>query len=298
MSSRRLLPRSWITPRASPTRAARTGVLIAALLAITAPVAGHAEDAPVTWAVYSAPPFMIADGPDAERGTFDRIRHLLDQRLYGAVSPTLRAPFPRVLASLRDGAEICFIGGIRTPEREAFAVFSLPVALFYPLRIVVRASDRARFEAHAPLSLAALLADRSLRTSVLKDRSLGEGVDGLVRAASPRVHSEFGEAFRMLLAGRLDYLIEYPDIAGYAAGVLSESGNFATLPFTEVPAPVFSHVMCPRTAWGERFVARVDAVLRTERATPAYRRMVETWTQDGDRATIRAAYDAVFGASE
>jgi hypothetical protein len=32
-------------------------------------------------------------------------------------------------------------------------VFSRPVAMFYPLRIVVRAENRARFEALGPLSL-------------------------------------------------------------------------------------------------------------------------------------------------
>ncbi|MDP4023286.1 hypothetical protein Q8W71_11665 [Methylobacterium sp. NEAU 140] len=268
--------------------------VLAGLLAVASPGTAGAEDAPVTWAVYAAPPFMIAEGPDRDAGIFDRIRHLLDDRLVGAPAPTLRAPFPRVVASLKEGAEICFIGGVRTPEREDFAVFSLPVAMFYPLRIVVPAAQRGAFEARAPLSLAALLADPGLRTSLLKDRSLGGPIDALLRAAPQRVHSEFGEAFRMLVAERLDYLIEYATIAGYEARSLGSGTAVAALPFAEAPPPVFGRVMCPKTAWGRRLVARIDAVLRVERGTPAYRRIVEAWAEAGDLAAVRTVYDRAF----
>lgn len=274
------------------------GLRLAALL-LVAPGPLRAEDAPVTWAVYDAPPFMIAEGPERDAGIFDRIRRLLDARLGGDAARTLRAPFPRVVASLKDGAELCFVGGVRTPEREAFAVFSLPVAMFYPLRIVVRAPERARFAARAPLSLPALLADRNLRTSVLRDRSLGPRIDATLREAAPLgVHSEFREAFRMLLADRLDYLVEYSAIAAYQARALGQGEAIAALPFAEAPAPVFSRVMCPNTDWGRRLVARIDAILRVERRSPAYRRIVEAWAEDGDLDTIREAYDRSFLETE
>ncbi|KQT60118.1 hypothetical protein ASG52_18540 [Methylobacterium sp. Leaf456] len=258
----------------------------------------RAEEAPA-WAVYDAPPFMIAEGEDREAGIFDRIRHLLDARLSGGPARTLRGPFPRVVSALKDGTEICFVGGIRTPEREAFAVFSLPVAMFYPLRIVVHAPERARFEARGPLSLPALLADRSLRTSFLRDRTQGPEIDALVRASGPpTVHSEFREAFRMLLADRLDYLVEYSAIAAYQANILGQPEGVAALPFAEAPAPLLSRVMCPNTEWGRARIARIDAILRAERSSPAYRAIVEAWAEPGDLATIREAYDRTFLTTE
>ncbi|WP_091970950.1 hypothetical protein [Methylobacterium gossipiicola] len=242
---------------------------------------------------------MIAGGADRNAGIFDRIRALLDERLSGAPAATLRAPFPRVLASLRDGVAFCFIGGVKTPEREAFAVFSLPVALFYPVRIIVPASERARFAALAPLSLATLLADRTLRTSVLRSRSLGSRVDSLLaQAASPHLHAEFDEALRMLFAKRLDYLVEYPTIASYGARSLGQADAFAALPFIEEPEPVFARVMCPKTPWGRRLVERIDAILRVERTTPAYRQIVEAWADPDDLPTIRNVYDNAFLKSE
>ncbi len=65
-------------------------------------------------------------------------------------------------------------------------MFSRPVAMFYPLRIVVRAADRDRFAALGPLSLHDLLtARRSLRTSVLRDRAIAPAVDALFRQYPP-----------------------------------------------------------------------------------------------------------------
>lgn len=280
--------------------AERLSLFVAALVSLLLASAGgaRAEVAPApapAWAIYDAPPFMIAEGADQDSGIFDRIRRLLDGRLFGGPAPTLRAPFPRVLSALKDGTEICFIGGVKTPEREAFAAFSRPVAMFYPLRIVVHASQRARFSERGPLSLQALLADRSLRTSFLRDRTLGPRIDGLVReAAPPNVHSEFREAFRMLLADRLDYLVDYTAIATYQAKSLGQPEGIAALPFAEAPAPVFSRVMCPNTEWGRARVAQVDAILQVERLSPAYRRIVEAWAEPGDLDTIREAYDRSF----
>ena len=293
--------------RADAGTACRRALAVAislAGLAVPAAAGGvRAADGPaeggVTWAVYAAPPFMIPDGSNRDTGVFDRIRRLLDDRLAGNPQPTLVAPFPRVLASLKDGAGICFIGGVKNPEREGFAVFSLPIAMFYPMRIVVHATQRARFDARAPLSLKALLDDESLRTSVLKDRSLGVAVDAMLRREPPiHVYSAFGEAFRMLLADRLDYLIEYSAIADYGAKSLGQDGGFISLPFAETSPPVFSRVMCPRTDWGRRLIARIDGILRVERPTPAYRRIVEAWTASDDLATIRDVYDRSFLQSE
>lgn len=288
--------------RDGPARIARAPKLLAfvsALLLAAFPGAGRAGEAAPAWAVYDAPPYMIADGPDRDAGVFDRIRHLLDDRLSGTPQPAVVMPFPRVLASVKDGVPLCFVGGVRTPERDGFALFSLPVAMFYPLRIVVHAPERARFEARGPLSLEAVLADPALRSSMLKDRSMGDGIDALIRRAPPsRVHADFGEAFRMLLADRLDYLVEYSAMAAYAGEKLGQRGTFVGLPFAEAPAPVFSRVMCPKTDWGREVIARVDAVLRAERPSPSYRATVEAWTDDADVATVRDVYDRAFLASE
>ncbi|MFE1599626.1 hypothetical protein [Methylobacterium sp. ID0610] len=254
----------------------------------------------VTWAVYDAAPFMITAGPDREQGVFDQIRHFLDARLKGITYRTVSAPFPRIVSALKDGAPWCFIGGVRTLERESFAYFSLPVAMFYPLRIIVRADRRARFDALGPLSLRDLLVEHpELRTSTLRNRALTPALDALFHQHPARqVHSDFREAFLMLQSDRLDYLVDYANIGAYYAREFGSEEAFVGLPFAESPEPVFSRVMCARTPWGRALVERVDAILRVERSTPEYRRIVGAWSGPEDLTKIQAVYDGVFLTSE
>ncbi|WP_298956430.1 transporter substrate-binding domain-containing protein [uncultured Methylobacterium sp.] len=249
----------------------------------------------MTWAIYDAPPFMMTAGDDRDQGIFDRIRRLLGAQLGGG-DRTVTAPFPRIHAALRSGADWCFVGGIRNAEREAFAVFSLPVAMFTPLRIVVRSDRRDEFARLGPLSLRRLLAERpDLRTSLLRARTMAPAIDALLEAhPAVQTHSEFEEAFRMLLAGRLDYLVEFGGIAADGARRLGREGDLVGLPFAEAPEPILARVMCAGTEWGRARIARIDAILVRDRPGPAYRAIVEAWSEDADRGTIRNAYESTF----
>ena len=250
----------------------------------------------LTWAIYDAPPFMITEGSDADSGIFDRIRSLLSQQLADLPQAVLTAPFPRIVSALKSGADWCFIGGVQTPDRELFAAFSKPVAMFYPLRIVVHSADRARFDAMKPLSLLSLMRDHpELQTSVLRNRSLGPQVDALLRAYPVRnQHSDFLEAFRMLMNRRLDYLVDYSNIATYNAQRLGRPGGLLVLPMSETPEPVYARVMCARPDRGQAVLDRINQVLDRERASPAYRAIVEAWSAPPDQAKIRAIYDTQF----
>ncbi|TNC07569.1 transporter substrate-binding domain-containing protein [Methylobacterium terricola] len=266
-------------------------------LALTGPA--RAETRQITWSVFDAPPYTIVEGANRDNGISDRIRRLLTARLTEYSHSTLTVPFPRILTSLKQGAEWCFVGGVRTPEREGFAAFSRPVAMFYPLRIVVRAENRARFEALGPLSLRNLLTEhRALRTSMLRNRAIAPAADALFRQYPPgQTYSEFGEAFRMLLNDRLDYLVEFSSIAAYHARLLGAPDAFVGFPFAEEnQEPVFPRVMCAGTPWGREVVARIDAVLAAERASPAYREIVEAWAAEADLPRIRAVYDTFLAS--
>ncbi|MGE7413771.1 hypothetical protein [Methylobacterium tarhaniae] len=251
------------------------GLVVA--LGLLVPEPAQAEGLPLTWSVFDAPPFTITGGEHRETGIFDRIRRLLASRLTDYSITSVTVPFPRIVTELKNGAEWCFVGGVKTPERESFAVFSRPVAMFYPLRVVVRAANRARFEALGPLSLRSLLTEhRSLRTSILRDRAIAPAVDALFRQHPPgQTYARFIEAYRMLLSDRLDYLVDFSNITAYNARQIGAPDAFVGFPFAESPEPVFARVMCADTPWGREVVMRIDAVLAEERPSPAYRSIVE-----------------------
>ncbi|MFH6782708.1 MULTISPECIES: transporter substrate-binding domain-containing protein [Methylobacterium] len=283
------------------TGRARAGPVVALALALLASIAAGpacAQAKRLTWAVFDAPPFTIAAGENRGAGIFDRIRSLLSATLADYAVTSVTVPFPRIVASLKTGEEWCFVGGVKTPERALFAAFSRPVAMFYPLRVVVRATDRARFGALGPLFLRDLLTQhRSLRTSMLRDRAIAPAVDALFRQHPPsQTYIRFEDAYRMLLNDRLDYLVDFSSITAYNARQIGAPDAFVGLPLAESPEPVFARVMCAGTPWGREVVARIDAVLATERPSPAYRSIVEAWAADADLPRIRAVYDAFLAS--
>ncbi len=273
-------------------------VLIVALGLVPGQAAGKSLAKSLTWPVFDAPPFTITEGEHRGAGIFDRIRQVLSSHLSDYAVTRVTVPFPRIVTSLKNGEDWCFVGGVRTPERESFAVFSRPVAMFYPLRIVVRAANRARFEALGPLSLRDLLSrHRELRTSVLRDRAIAPTVDALFREYPPgQTYARFIEAYRMLLSDRLDYLVDFSSITAYHTRQIARPEDVVGLPFAESPDPVFARVMCAGTPWGREVVARIDAVLAAERPGPAYRSIVEAWAAPEDLPRIRAVYDAFLAS--
>ncbi len=100
----------------------------------------------------------------------------------------------------------------------------------------------------------------------------------------------------MLQNDRLDYLVDFSSITAYHTRQIAQADDFVGLPFAESPEPVFARVMCAGTPWGREVVARIDAVLATERPGPAYRSIVEAWAAPEDLPRIRAVYDAFLAS--
>ncbi len=255
---------------------------------------GSAQAAdPITWGKYSVPPYMILDGENAQQGVFDSTLRVLKDQLVNYEHKEVQAPFPRIMTEVKDGAHWCFNGAIKTPEREAFAYFSLPASIFMPLKVIVRKDSAAALQ--GPQSLEALLQNRKLRTSVMRNRAYSPAIDKLLLAHPPTEnYSEQAEAVGMLLAGRIDYMIELPLLALDQARKMGHPDELMALPTVESGEMVYNRVMCAKNEWGRKVVEQADAVLRSERGKPYYRKIVEKWHDAGSVTDIRKIYDTVF----
>jgi len=266
---------------------------VLSLLLITAvsPAAIAADQ--IIWGKHHVPPYMIREGPLAHQGIFDLTLDVLKENMPQYQHVELGAPFPRVISEIKRGSHWCYIGTLKTPEREADGYFSLPTSIFLPLRIIVRRDRLAQFT--GPQSLRTLLQDRQRVTSVMRNRSYSPIVDKLLASHPPReFYSEQAEAISMLLAGRLDYMIEIPLLAFDQARLMGRTGELVAIPTLEADEVVFNRVMCPRNEWGRKVIEQVDAVLNANRDKPYYRSIVEKWHDPASVAEIRKIYDSVF----
>lgn len=263
--------------------------LLTFLLTCHAAVAGDQ----ITWGKYNVPPYMIREGTWAHQGIFDQALDVLKAQMPQYEHVELDAPFPRIYSEIKKGSHWCFNGALKTPQRESEGYFSLPSSIFLPLRIIVRRDRLAQFPQRP--SLESLLKDHQLITSVMRDRSYSPTVDRLLKAYPPReYYSEQVEAVGMLLAGRIDFMVELPLLAQDQARVMGHGGELVAIPMQEADEVVFNRVMCAKNEWGRQVVEAVNKVLLANRAKPFYRRIVEKWHDPESVNEIRGIYDKVF----
>lgn len=251
----------------------------------------------LTWGWFAAPPYMLSQGNNHHQGVFDLIRAKLIQQLPEFNHKEVLAPFPRLITEIKKGENWCFVGAVKTTEREQFAYFSRPVALFLPFQVIVlKESSLAQ---QTSLSLENLLANTEFRTSVLRGRSFNPVLDALLKQQPTlRTHSEFNEAMQMLLNKRLDYLIEFPVIAHYQLNQVGQFHRVKLIKLTEPQDLGFYRVMCARTPFGKRVIEQVNQVIKAEIANPEYRNLLEKWADENTARQIRFYFETQFIKAE
>jgi len=98
----------------------------------------------------------------------------------------------------------------------------------------------------------------------------------------------------MVLAGRLDYLIQLPLLALYQARVMGHANELIALPIKEDGEMQFNRVMCPKNEWGRNVIEQINTVLSRERSKPYYRAIVEKWHDAASVDQIRRIYASSF----
>lgn len=229
----------------------------------------------------------------------DLARQFITDKLVAYEHETVIAPIPRIVSEIKAGAHWCWAGAIRSEEREGFSYLSVPFIFTFPQRIMVRKDRRAEFSPAGGLSLETLLQDRSKRTTIARNRAYSTSIDALLARFPPQQsNSSIAEAVQMLLADRIDYVLEDAGVAKTHAQQLGAPDALIALTFKEMSGFVLGRVMCPKTDWGKSVIHSINTVLRAERGSARYRSITETYHDEDERRALRQVYDEVFLKSE
>ena len=226
----------------------RTLALALALLLVPQPagpfLAGQVLD--VLYIEY--PPYYSTDSRGQPRGFLvDRAERIFRQ---AGITPRYQSrPSKRVLEALRNGDPACSLGWFKTPERETFARFTLPIHTNHPLEALARASDAPRFQGLS--TLAAIVASGRFIPGRIAGHSEGAAVDRILAPLNNRTVFVTGEQARllpMLLAGRFDFSLAAPEEAGHLMAVHGLSpDSFLVLPLADIPQGNTRHIMCSKS---------------------------------------------------
>ncbi|KZN61770.1 ABC transporter substrate-binding protein [Pseudoalteromonas luteoviolacea] len=158
---------------------------------------------------------------------------------------------------------ICLYNKVKTPEREAMAIFvSLPLMAFPSNRLILRNKKFVSIEVTLEKALSL-----GLRIGVTKGRSYGIEIDDFIKANSERLFVSEGNdsAFRlrkMLVQGRLDGMIEYSSVFvnDYPSEEILKDISFHAIGDTD--ATIFGYIACSNSKKGRKAVDLFERALQ------------------------------------
>ena len=268
-------------------------------------VSSYAKDE-ITWQKIHWPPLMVLDGNQV-KGEYGLLLELLQKNLpeYDHRSPTM--PWSRFWHDVKEGKHLCNIMAYKNADREKFTEFTVPFSIFSSNVIIMRKKTLKRLglvETEA-FSLVKLMKMRGVKGLLEKSRSYSAPIDKLLethesQSSIKRSSIKAASTVPMVLLGRTDYILEYPIVASYIRKKnANKQGELISIQIEEIKPLNWGYVACPKNAWGKRLVGKINNILRREKSTPHYRRIIEMMaTNKQEVQLIRDVYDDFIKATE
>lgn len=174
-------------------------------------------------------------------------------------------PFNRSLMVIQaNTGNDCSIGWFKTPEREAFAQFTLPIYRDRPQVGLARAD----FPTEAGITAKELLAEPETRLLLKQSFVYGQYLDDLIGkmpvASVQRVSVEVPNLLLMLQARRADVLIlSIEEVEFYAMQSEIPMQDFRVVSFADVPQGELRYLMCSKQI-SPAVMKRLNKAIRTE----------------------------------
>ena len=222
----------------------------------------------ILWAISDGPPYHI-DPPGGPARSIETLGEGVTDRLIARLAEAL-PQFQHKVAHLsrlqlwgrmKRGDPVCYADAFLTPERLKVAYFS-HVTVSVPLVLVARRGTLPLMpEGYA---LKEVLARADVRGAFEAQRSYGAALDVLIREAKAPMLPlpTTPQVLRMLEAGRMDFLVEYPMALQHYLEHLSPAPALEFHSLRDARDTPPAGVACTRTGWGLKVITAVDRAIR------------------------------------
>ena len=243
------------------------------MLGIALPIPAAAQQTLPVYYLDRAPYYFKQ--PDGQAGGFlvEVTRLILEKA--GVPHRFEELPPKRILAEIQDGKYACSIGWFKTPERESFAKFSLPIYRNQPMCIVINPDKRSVLPGKPT---GGDIAGSGLLLGTIAGFSYGEWADGLISRFKPprqEVHVEMATLFTMIAWGRVDYIFVSPEEAiPFIESRSDLAEKLLLVRIADAPEGSPRHLMFGRAVLDET-IAKIDRAVIEVIETQDYRRLTE-----------------------
>lgn len=226
-----------------------------------------AQPKSIHWLVNDIPPLYIVRGEHAGTGVIDKVIGFFADKLpqYQMIFTEMNSK--RFWHELDKGHKYCRAEAFRSEQRQKLAIFSIPVYLAPPARLVLHRSDWIDLGKPSSLNLSTLLSNPNYQGAVTEQASYGSTIDAILKQNEhsadknlTRKVTKPRSLLAMITLRRISYTVENSlFINTYQAKVkdhnliavnIDEEANYYTL-----------HVACTKNDWGKSVIRDINELL-------------------------------------
>jgi uncharacterized protein (TIGR02285 family) len=197
-----------------------------------------------------------------------------------------------------ENTNMCYVFGVKSSKREEIVYFSNPHSLILPNSIIMRKEDIKKLGNPASYSIGELMQDTRFNGLIEKERSFTKPIDTVLNTYEAgsnltRVEKNSESLIKMLIAGRIDYTVEYPIVASYHSKPQNiDTDILGSIPISEMDPFSYVYMACTKNEWGKNIIDEWNEILRRLKPTEKYRKIVETgYSNENELKILRENYD-------
>ncbi|MCF2902277.1 ABC transporter substrate-binding protein [Pseudoalteromonas sp. SYSU M81236] len=191
---------------------------------------------------------------------------------------------------------VCLYNKLKTPDREAQAVFSqYPLMAFPANKLVVFNKPKI------PDSITLLQAinDFNLTIGIIKGRSYSEEIDNFIRLDDEHFFMLEGATNaprlgQMLFQNKIDAVLEYQTVFNNRYKRAPGLSHIRYISLKPEKAALFGYIACSPTEVGKQAVALFDKALKTEKVRTLITQRLMALFHEGENTQIVNAFNAAF----
>ncbi|MBF0280437.1 MAG: TIGR02285 family protein [SAR324 cluster bacterium] len=254
----------------------------------------------IHWYQSDSPPFIILRGPDKGTGSIDSVIKFFQERIPQYEHKNALSNLVRFEKQAKNGENWCHAWLLKTAEREKFLFYSDPATLVLPSHLIIKKENLALFGSQNQVSLEKIFKNKRIKGRVARSRSYGKKIDSLIERYKDvsnlkLVSQKEIQVLKMLLLDRIHYTINYPVVADYLAHQFNAAEKFISIPLKETQDIKKGYIGCARTPWGRQVIDQINQVLKKERTSQLYRKMVtELWLDRNSSRILNTHYDRIM----
>lgn len=240
-----------------------------------------AEEKLITWVIPEYPPIYIADGPLAGQGEGDRILQWFRDALPDYEHKVLQHSVARTMGMLANpNINVCNPGMVALPHLDGPLLIGEQITALLPLRAITYGEPGERFVfRHDTLRLTDTLAN-GVVVGLVAGRhysDLQPLLDQYAESGNLLYLSQdntLDSLYRMLVAGRVDMLIDYGFLLPFFRALEPDSevaDGVRMRVISEASQTMTVHPMCRNNPWGRRVIDQLNQQI----TSPAFRAMMK-----------------------